>query len=271
MFLKKISLMSLSLLAVFGLAACSGSSNNNEDTSLSDIKDSGKLVVAVSPDYPPFEFQSLIDGKNEVVGADIDLAQKIADKLGVTLEISTMSFDNVLSSVQSGKADLAISGLSYTEERAKTFDFSESYYETENAILIRAEDLDQYTSLEDFKGKNINVLKGSIEERLAKEQLADSHIVALPNMGTAINELKTGKADAVDLEGPVAEGYVAQNPDLAIAKVSLKVEDGDAKAVAMAKGSTALKQAVDEVIAELKESGEYQTYLDKANQLTVVE
>lgn len=271
MFLKKLGLTGLAVLAVLGLAACSDGGKGGQDTSLSDVKESGKLVVAVSPDYAPFEFQSLVDGKNKVVGADIDLAQKIADKLGVELEISTMSFDNVLSSVQAGKADIAISGISYTEERAKTFDFSEPYYETENAILVRAEDVDKYASLEDFKGKNVNVLKGSIEERLTKEQLADSNVVALTNMGAAINELKAGKVDAVDLEGPVAEGYVAQNPDLALAKVALKVEDGDAKAVAMAKESDSLKKAIDEVVAELKESGEYQTYLDNANKLTVAE
>ena len=81
------------------------------------IKENKKLVVAVSPDYAPFEFKTLVDGKDQVVGSDIKLAQAIADELGVKLEVTTMSFDNVLSSLQSGKADLAISGISVTAAR----------------------------------------------------------------------------------------------------------------------------------------------------------
>ncbi|MGZ7153902.1 transporter substrate-binding domain-containing protein, partial [Streptococcus pyogenes] len=84
--------------------------------------------------------------------------------------LSTMNFDNVLSSLQNGKADIAISGLSYTEDRAKVYDFSESYYTTENAILVAADKLSNYKDLKDFSGKNIGVLKGSIEENMSREQ-----------------------------------------------------------------------------------------------------
>lgn len=105
-----------------------------------------KLVLAVSPDYAPFEFKALVNGKDKVVGADIELAQAIADELHVKLEVSPMSFDNVLSSLQTGKADMAISGLSYTKERAKVYDFSKPYYTTENAVLVRKSDLGKYTN-----------------------------------------------------------------------------------------------------------------------------
>ncbi len=271
MTIKKM-LAGLALFASLALVGCGSSqSSSEEDTSLSAIKDKGTLVVAVSPDYAPFEFQALVDGKNQVVGADISLAQAIADELGVTLEISTMSFDNVLSSLQSGKADIAISGISYTEERAASFDFSDPYYETENAMLVLASKVDQYKSLSDFDGKNISVLKGSIEERLAKDQLANSNVISLTNMGSAVNELKSGKVDGVNLEGPVAEGYAAQNSDLAIATVSLEVKEGDAKAIALPKGSTALKEAIDKILAKVKSNDAYNTYLDEANTLTAVE
>lgn len=268
---KKIAAVGLVFAASIVLFACGSTKSSGEDTSLSDIKKAGKLVVAVSPDYAPFEFQALVDGKNKVVGADISLAQKIADEIGVKLEVSSMSFDNVLGSLQAGKADIAISGLSYTKERAKTFDFSEPYYETKNAMLVLADKLGEYTDINDFKGKNIAVLKGSIEERLAKNQLTDSNVVSLTNMGSAVNELKAGKVDAVDLEGPVAEGFAVQNEDLAIAGAALKVEDGDSKAVAMPKGSKALKKLIDQVVKETTESGEYDNYLAEANKLTAVE
>ena len=102
------------------------------------------------------------------------MAQAIADELGVKLEVTTMSFDNVLSSLQSGKADLAISGISVTDERKKTFDFSYPYYETQNAIIVRKDQESTYSSLDAFKGKKVAVQKGTIEEGLAKKQLKDS-------------------------------------------------------------------------------------------------
>ncbi len=132
--MKKILALAATVLAGLTLAACSSTSSQS---ALDKIKEKGTLVVATSPDYAPFEFQALVDGKNEVVGADIMLAQKIADELGVKLEVSAMSFDNVLSSVQNGKADIAIAGLSYSEERAKVFDFSESYYQISDVLLIK--------------------------------------------------------------------------------------------------------------------------------------
>ena len=150
--LKKWIFVLCSFLASFFLVACQSSSSSSQ-SAVEAIKQKGKLVVATSPDYAPFEFQALVDGKNQVVGADIDMAQAIADELGVKLEVTTMSFDNVLSSLQAGKADIAISGISVTDERKKTFDFSDPYYETQNAIIVRKDQESTYTSLDAFKGK----------------------------------------------------------------------------------------------------------------------
>ena len=144
---KKLVLGLLSFVAVFTLVACSSSNSKNLQD---NIKEKKKLVVAVSPDYAPFEFKALVNGKDTVVGADIDLAKAIAKELGVKLELSSMSFDNVLSSLKTGKADIAISGLSYTKERAQAYDFSEAYYKTENAILIKKSDLNKYTMISSF-------------------------------------------------------------------------------------------------------------------------
>ncbi len=174
-------------------------------------------------------------------------------------------------SLQAGKADIAISGISVTDERKKTFDFSDPYYETQNAIIVRKDQESTYSSLDAFKGKKVAVQKGTIEEGLAKKQLKDSTVVSLTAMGEAINEVKSGQVDAVDLEKPVAEGYVAQNPDLALASVALKVDDGDAKAVAMAKGNDKLKEAVNKVIKKLKDNGTYDEYIKDASKYTAVE
>ena len=146
--MKKLFLGAMALLAAVTLVACGSKKDAYES-----IKENKKLVVAVSPDYAPFEFKTLVDGKDQVVGSDIKLAQAIADELGVKLEVTTMSFDNVLSSLQAGKADIAISGISVTDERKKTFDFSDPYYETQNAIIVRKDQESTYSSLDAFKGK----------------------------------------------------------------------------------------------------------------------
>ncbi len=265
--IKKILLGFFALISVLTLAACSSSSSSNENLQEKIVK-KGKLVVAISPDYAPFEFKALVDGKDTIVGADVELAQAIADELGVELELSSMSFDNVLSSLQTGKADMAISGLSYTEERAKVYDFSDAYYETENAILVNASDVDKYTSVDSLSGLKVAVQKGTIEESLAKDQLSDSNIVSLTAMGEAINELKSGQVQAVDLEKPVAEGYLSQNSDLALASFALETGEGDAKAVAMPKNSGKLVKTVNKVIKKLAKEDKYKQYISDAAQLT---
>ena len=266
--IKKLVLGALVLVSVFALAACGSSSNENLQEK---VVKKGKLVVAISPDYAPFEFKTLVNGKDTIVGADVELAKAIADELGVKLELSSMSFDNVLSSLQTGKADIAISGLSATKERKNAYDFSDPYYETENAILVKTSNLDKFTSISSLSGQKVAVQKGTIEEGLSKDQLKDSKIVSLTAMGEAINELKSGQVQAVDLEKPVAEGYLSQNSDIALAGFALKTSDGDAKAVAMPKGSGKMVKTVNKVIKKLAKDDKYKQYISDAAKLTANE
>ncbi len=266
--IKKLVLGALVFVSVFALAACGSSSNENLQEK---VVKKGKLVVAISPDYAPFEFKALVNGKDTIVGADVELAKAIADELGVKLELSSMSFDNVLSSLQTGKADMAISGLSATKERKNAYDFSDPYYETENAILVKASNLDKFTSIDSLADQKVAVQKGTIEEGLAKDQLKDSKIVSLTAMGEAINELKSGQVQAVDLEKPVAEGYLSQNSDIALAGFALKTSDGDAKAVAMPKGSGKMVKTVNKVIKKLAKDDKYKQYISDAAKLTANE
>lgn len=266
--IKKLVLGALVLVSVFALAACGSSSNENLQEK---VVKKGKLVVAISPDYAPFEFKALVNGKDTIVGADVELAKAIAEELGVKLELSSMSFDNVLSSLQTGKADMAISGLSATKERKNAYDFSDPYYETENAILVKSSNLDKFASIDSLANQKVAVQKGTIEEGLAKDQLKDSKIVSLTAMGEAINELKSGQVQAVDLEKPVAEGYLSQNSDIALAGFALKTSDGDAKAVAMPKGSGKIVKTVNKVIKKLAKDDKYKQYISDAAKLTANE
>ncbi|HIG0456750.1 ABC transporter substrate-binding protein [Streptococcus pneumoniae] len=265
---KKWIFVLCNFLASFFLVACQSGSNGSQ-SAVDAIKQKGKLVVATSPDYAPFEFQSLVDGKNQVVGADIDMAQAIADELGVKLEISSMSFDNVLTSLQTGKADLAVAGISATDERKEVFDFSSPYYENKISFLVRKADVEKYKDLTSLESANIAAQKGTVPESMVKEQLPKAQLTSLTNMGEAVNELQVGKVD--DMDEPVALSYAAKNAGLAVATVSLKMKDGDANAVALRKNSDDLKEVVDKVIQKLKDEGTYQSYLEKAASLTEVE
>ena len=245
--LKKWIFVLCSFLASFFLVACQSSSSSSQST-VEAIKQKGKLVVATSPDYAPFEFQALVD-------ADIDMAQAIADELGVKLEVSSMSFDNVLTSLQTGKADLAIAGISATEEREEVFDFSIPYYENKISFLIRKTDLEKYKDLDSLASANIAAQKGTVPESMVKEQLPKAQLTSLTNMGEAVNELQSGKVDAVHMDEPVALSYAGKNSDLVVASVNLTMKDGEANAVAIKKEQSDLKAVVDKVIQKLKDDG----------------
>lgn len=192
-------------------------------------------MIATESEFAPFEFKILIDAKDSLVGADIELENAIADTLGVDVDFSVMSFNNVLTSVTSGKADIAIARVSVTDERKKAYDFSDAYYEAENVVIIKKSDEATYTTLESLAGKAVGAQKGSIQENIAKDQLPDSSLVFLTSNGEMINELKNNQLQAVVLEKAIAEGYVLQNDDLMIADMTLKSNDIDAYAVALPK------------------------------------
>lgn len=258
--MKKVLMTMFGLVMLPLLFACS----NNQSAGIEAIKSKGKLVVALNPDFAPFEYQKVVDGKNQIVGSDIELAKAIATELGVELELSPMSFDNVLASVQSGKADLAISGVSKTDERSKVFDFSIPYYTSKNKLIVKKSDLATYQSVNDLAQKKIGAQKGSIQETMAKDLLQNSSLVSLPKNGNLITDLKSGQVDAVIFEEPVAKGFVENNPDLAIADLNFEKEQDDSYAVAMKKDSKELKEAVDKTIQKLKESGELDKLIEDA-------
>lgn len=273
---KRKEKMTMKLSKVFGglvlvasaclLTACG--SSDKKDTSVSNIKDKGTMVVALNPEFAPFEFKTLVDGKDTIVGADIEIAKAIGEELGVKVKFSSMSFNNVLASLQSGKADIAISGISATPERKKAYNFSEPYYESENVVLIKKTDLDKYTKTTSLDGLSVGTQKGTIQETVASEQLKGSKVVALTQNGEMINELKNGQIQAVVLEKPIAEGYVANNDDLTISNITLKNDDADAYAVALPKDDDKLTKKVNKVINELKDSGKIDQFVQDAYALS---
>ncbi|MFP7776158.1 transporter substrate-binding domain-containing protein [Streptococcus dysgalactiae] len=269
---KKMLVAVTTVLAGLTLIACSSSSQSTSSSSAVDkIKEKGTLVVATSPDYAPFEFQTLVNGENKVVGSDILLAEKLAKDLGVKLEVSTMSFDNVLTSVQNGKVDIAIAGLSYSKERAQTFDFTDPYYSVADVLLVKKSSLDKFTKPADLKGKSLAVQKGTTQEAYAQAKLSNANIVSLTGMSEAVTELKAGQVDAVLLDSAVAEGYVAQNTDLAVASVTFDSKDENKKVVVLAKGHEDLQKALNKSIKEITENGDYDNYLKEVAKYKAVD
>ncbi|HFI0641961.1 TPA: transporter substrate-binding domain-containing protein [Streptococcus suis] len=265
--MKKIVKTGLVMATSLSLVACA--SDESTDNSLKDVQDKGTLVVALSPEYAPFEFRTLVDGKDTIVGADIELAKEIGKELGVEVEFSAMSFDNVLNSVQNGKMDLAISGISATEERAKVFDFSIPYYTSTNKLIINKANSSQFTSISSLGSAKIGVQKGSIQEKIANDLLPNASKVSISSNGELINELKAGKIDGIIFEEPIAKAYVAKNDDLMIVDTEIESNYTDAYAVALPKGSTALKEKVDAVIEKLVSEGKFDTFVQEAYDLSI--
>lgn len=268
--MKKIIATAVLGIMTMGLAGC-GSSNDKNSASKTDllekIQKNGKLVVGMSADYAPYEFHYIDEnGKDVIGGFDVDIANEIANKIGVNLVIQEMDFDALVSALPAGKVDLVISGMNPTEERAKVVDFSEVYYNSKHGILVRAEDADKYQTFSDLEGAKVGVQLGSTQEKIAKTEIPNVNLQQLSNINNLILELKAGKVDAIVMEKPVAEMAVKSNPELAVGKPIYEEQTGG-NAVGIAKNNPQLLAKVNEVITELNESGKMDEYIEKANEL----
>lgn len=244
--MKKITKAILTGAVIAGMFMAGGCGNSssgssspktNESALMQKIKSSGKLTVGTASGFPPYEFldTSASDGK-KIDGIDIKLAEAVAKKLGVKLEIQDMTFQSLLSSLTTGKVDIAVSAINPTEERKKTVDFSDSYLEGKQTLLVRKEDAGKYKALSDFDEKRIGVQKSTIQEKLANEQIKNAQIVALPKVADALLELKTGKVDAVPVQNIVGGQYLLTNSDLSATNIYFSNYSGVA-AVAVPKES----------------------------------
>ena len=268
--MKKIIATAVLGIMTMGLAGC-GSSNDKNSASKTDllekIQKNGKLVVGMSADYAPYEFHYIDEnGKDVIGGFDVDIANEIANKIGVNLVIQEMDFDALVSALPAGKVDLVISRMNPTEERAKVVDFSEVYYNSKHGILVRAEDADKYQTFADLEGAKVGVELGSTQEKIAKTEIPNVNLQQLSNINNLILELKAGKVDAIVMEKPVAEMAVKSNPELAVGKPIYEEQTGG-NAVGIAKNNPQLLAKVNEVITELNESGKMDEYIEKANEL----
>ncbi|MBQ3391752.1 MAG: transporter substrate-binding domain-containing protein [Clostridia bacterium] len=266
--MKKTLALFLSLLLLFSFAACSktesddgGQDAQTELTSVEKIKQSGKLRMGTSADYPPFEYHMLVDGKDDIVGFDIELGKLIAEELGVELEITDMGFDALLMSLQSDKFDVVIAGMTYKPERYGLF--SESYYTEGQAVLIRSEDADKFTKAEDLAGLTIGAQKGTVQADLAKTAAEGVTVLELVKFPDLVTELKNSKIDAIVVDYVVAEDYLSGNEDLMIS--SIELEDGLVyKGVVVQEGNTDLIDVINPIIEKGLADGSFAELMQEA-------
>jgi len=271
---KKIISIMLILAMLLAFAGCgakpAGVVTTTEEqkaaTKIEQIKAKGKLILGTSADYPPYEFHKAINGKDEIVGFDIEIAKAIAKDLGVELEIKDMKFDGLLAALVVDDIDIIIAGMVPKEERKKSVDFSIQYYQAEQNVLVRAEDAEEITSIEALKGLKVGAQKSSVQEDLANEKTEAAEVKSLSKITDLVLELQNGKIDAVVLVGPVANAYAKQNPKLAVSGISLGAEEG--VAVAVNKGTPDLLEAINKSLDTMVKAGTIDKFIEEATLLS---
>ena len=241
------------------------SDSTDDGELLASIKSKGKLTIGTASGYPPYEFVDAASGDQSVIGIDIELAQAIADKLGVKLEVQDMNFSSLLTSLSAGKVDMAIAGISPTDERKETYDFSDSYLFADQSIIINKSDADKYKSLDDFKGKTLAAEKSTTQEALCQEKMPDCPLTSLEKVPDCILELKNGKADGVVVESIVGEQYILSDDTLQFADATFGTKKESA--IAMNKNNDDLLTIVNKVIKENQDNGNFDKWVEEYSKI----
>ncbi len=264
--MKKLFCAALAAAMLMATMSGCGSSQNR----LEKILESGKLVLATSPDFAPLEFEDLSSGEAQYVGSDIELAKYIAEKLGVELEISAMDFSAVQAAIPSGQADIAISGFARTEERAQNLELSTPFNITEDGgqtVLVAKGQGANYTAAEDFSGLQIGAQNGSLQYNLVSEQLPeDVEIVPVGSLNDGVLMLETGKIDALASDLSNAELLLESHDGIETTDFMFEYSS-EGNVAAVKKGETELIEAVNEIIEEVNELGLYDQWKEEATEL----
>ncbi|GAF40044.1 putative amino acid transporter, amino acid-binding protein [Agrilactobacillus composti DSM 18527 = JCM 14202] len=236
------------------------------DQSVQKIKDSKTLVVGTSADYPPFEFPIMKNGKSQVAGYDMLIAQKIADDLGVKLKIVNTEFTSLIPELQDGKIDLILAGMVPTPEREKAVAFSDSYYDVQNVLLVQKKDIAKYKTAADVKGKQIGVQQSTTQQAIAKAQLSGAQLVTEGRFTSLTTELKQGDLAGVVAENAIAANYTKQYPKIyGVAKLKLTTPKQNRTInIAGRKGDKALIKQTNKTLAKLQKNGDLKTLFTQA-------
>ena len=247
-------------VAAVALTACGGSASSAASSSAASSEaasssaaaelttvESGKLTMATNATFPPYEMTT---DAGTIEGIDIDTAQAIADKLGLELQVDNMEFDSSLLSVQQGKADIVMAGVTVTPERQNVMDFSDSYATGIQSVIVTNDS--EIATLEDLSGHLIGTQRGTTGYLYCTDDFGEDSVIAYDSGLTAVQALNNGQVDAVVIDNEPAKAYVESNPGLKILDTSYAEED---YAIGMNKDNTALLDAVNAALEELKADG----------------
>jgi glutamine transport system substrate-binding protein len=254
--MKKLGLFSLLLILSIFIAAC-----GSKETA--DEKEKGGKVYKVGVDttYPPFEFKE----GNDYKGIDIELINAIAKNQDFKIELSPMDFGGIIPAMQANQLDVAIAGMSITDERKKVVDFSTPYFDAGLTVIVK-EDNSSIKSVDDLKGKKVAVKKGTTGAKYAQDNAAKLGItvVQFNDSPAMFQEVSNGNADALIEDYPVISYAIAQK-DLGLKIVGDRL-NGDQYGIAVLKGQNQdLLKKINKGLEELKKDGTYdkiiKTYL----------
>ena len=253
--MKKIIAIALTALM---LAACLCGCTTNTTK--------GKLVLGTSADYPPFEFHMLNEkGEDVIVGIDIFVAEKIAEDMGLELEIVDISFDNLLTAMDKGQCDIVIAAMEQDAERDLVADFSDPYYtDLPPMILVKKDAAAQFTGLDSFDGLVVGAQTGTTKEDIVTNDLVGAELLSLATVNDLVNNLVYDKCSALVLDGAVAMQYAEANADLVVAEISL----GDAYpySVAVKEGDPkGLLESINKTLAKITTDGTIDKYIEDAD------
>lgn len=285
MFKKIIALFVVICLGLVAFVGCGEKEEKKEDefwkeytnyeVSKVDAKDynfinKGKLTVAMSTDFAPFEFVNLNKtGQDKFSGSDVALAKKLAEALGVELEVKAMDFDAILTSIDNGIADVAISGFSYLPSRAAAYQFTKCYYDEGDGgqvIVIKKADAEKFTSISSMNNAEVKIAaqNGALQQELVQLQTPNAVLVKIDDLNAAYDQLKAGSLDGVAVAQTVAETLVKANNELVIMKEAFDFKDTGSFAICK-KGNTALADLLNKTIDELQAKKAYEKWVEEAD------
>ena len=246
---KMFALMLVVLMGVCLFTACAPA--NTEDT----------LVMATNANFPPYEY---MEG-NEYAGIDIELAEKIAEKLGKKLVIENVEFGSIVSGVQTGKYDVGIAGLTVTEDRKTQVNFTDSYATGVQVVIVK--EGSEIGTIEDLSGESVMIgvqqdTTGHIyaSDTVENGGYGEDHVIAYLNGADAVNALISNKVNAVIIDNEPAKAFVAANEGLKILETEWITED---YAIAVNKDDTQLLADINQALAELKADGTIDKIVNK--------
>jgi polar amino acid transport system substrate-binding protein len=242
------------LMGVVGCGSTQATSDSTGDDTQAQAETTGGVITwGTNAEFPPYEYRE----GGEVVGIDADIMDAIAAKLGMTAEVEDMNFDSIIASIQSGKVDVGMAGMTVTEDRAKMVNFTDSYATATQVIVVK--DGSDIKSADDLTGKTIGVQLGTTGDLYAAD-IEGASLERFNKGSEAVIALTQDKVDAVVIDNEPAQKFVASNEGIVILDEPLTVEE---YAIAVNQDNTELLDQINGALAELKESGELQEIIDK--------